>query len=170
MILKAASAAAVRVAGATVLGVAALTLAVPVHAQYNQQIGNDLGKCSAGAGPAVRINISDVKSSSGKIRVQLYRATKRDWLETGRWLNRIELPARAGSMTVCMPAPGPGTYGIAIRHDINNNGKTDLTQDGGGMSNNPSINVFNLGKPSYSKVAFSLGDEVKAMAIRMRYL
>ena len=45
-----------------------------------------------------------------------------------------------------------------------------LTQDGGGMSNNPAINVFNLGKPSYSKVAFSLGQEVRAMTIRMRYM
>ena len=170
MSLNSAATATARTAGWTALGVAALMLAVPAQAQYNQRIGNDMGKCSAGAGPAVRVTVSGVKSSSGKIRVQLYRATKRDWLETGRWLNRIEVPARAGNMTVCMPAPGPGSYGIAIRHDVNNNGDTDLTQDGGGMSNNPSINVFNLGKPSYSKVAFSLGYEVKAMTIRMRYL
>ena len=104
------------------------------------------------------------------MRVQLYRATKQDWLETGRWLNRIELPARAGTMSFCMPAPATGTYGIAIRHDVNGNGETDLTQDGGGMSNNPSINIFNLGKPSYRKAAFSLGQEVKAITIRMRYM
>ena len=168
--LTAAIAVAARVGGGTILGMAAVALALPAQAQYNQKIGNDLAKCSAGAGPAVRINIADVKSSSGTIRVQLYRATKADWLTSGRWLNRMELPARAGSMTVCVPAPGPGTYGIAVRHDVNNNGKTDLTQDGGGMSNNPSINIFNLGKPSYNRVAFDLGDEVKAMTIRMRYL
>ena len=170
MNLKAAIAAAARIAGGSFLGIAALSLAVPAHAQYNQKIGNDLGKCSAGAGPAVKINLTNVKSSSGKIRVQLYRATKGDWLQSGRWLNRIEIPARADTMTVCMPAPGPGSYGIAVRHDVNNNGKTDLTQDGGGMSNNPSINIFNLGRPSYDKVAFSLANEVKAMTIRMRYL
>src|SRR5690606_19481931 len=170
MNLTAATAATARMTGGAGIGMAALALAVPAPAQYNPPIGNDMGQCSAGAGPAVRINITDVKSSSGKIRVQLYRATKRDWLESGRWLNRIEVPARAGSMTVCMPAPEPGSYGIAIRHDVNSNGKTDLTQDGGGMSNNPSINIFNLGKPSYGKVAFSLGDQVKAMTIRMRYL
>lgn len=168
--LSSAAQATARTAGWTTLGMAALALALPAQAQYNQEIANSMAKCSAGAGPAVRVNITDVKASSGKIRVQLYRATKRDWLEKGRWLNRIEVPARAGSMTVCMPAPGPGTYGIAIRHDINGNGSTDLTKDGGGMSNNPSINVFNLGKPSHSKVAFSLGDEVKPMTIRMRYM
>lgn len=150
-------------------GLAALVLAAPAAAQYNQYLRHDAAKCR-GDGPAVRITVSGIKSSRGTLRVQLYRATRADWLETGRWLNRIELPARAGTMSVCMPAPGPGTYGIAIRHDINGNGETDLTQDGGGMSNNPSINVFNLGKPSYSKVAFTLDGEVKPMTIRMRYM
>jgi uncharacterized protein (DUF2141 family) len=151
------------------VGLVALAEAAPAQAQYNQYLDNDAAKCR-GDGPAVRITVSGVKASRGTLRVQLYRATRADWLETGRWLNRIELPARAGTMSVCMPAPGPGTYGIAIRHDINGNGETDLTQDGGGMSNNPSINIFNLGKPSYSKVAFSLGSEVKPMTIRMRYM
>ena len=149
--------------------VAALAVAAPAQAQYNQYLRHDAAKCR-GNGPAIRVTVSDVKSSQGTLRIQLYRATKRDWLETGRWLNRIELPARAGTMSVCMPAPGPGTYGIAIRHDVNGNDETDLTQDGGGMSNNPSINIFNLGKPSYTKVAFSLAQEVKAMTIRMRYM
>ena len=150
-------------------GLAVLATAAPAQAQYNQYLRHDAAKCRDD-GPAVRITVSGVKASRGTLRVQLYRATRADWLETGRWLNRIELPARAGTMSVCMPAPGPGTYGIAIRHDINGNGETDLTQDGGGMSNNPSINVFNLGKPSHSKVAFSLGRDVKPMTIRMRYM
>ena len=150
-------------------GVLALAVAVPAQAQYKRHVTHNLAVCN-GDGPAVRISVSGVKSSAGTLRVQLYRATSADWLEKGRWLNRIELPARAGTMTVCMPAPQAGSYGIAIRHDVNGNGETDLTQDGGGMSNNPSVNVFNLGKPSYSKVAFSLGNEVKAITIRMRYL
>jgi uncharacterized protein (DUF2141 family) len=153
----------------TGIGAMALAVAAPAQAQYKHHLTHDPARCN-GNGPAVRITVSGVKSSSGTLRVQLYRATRADWLEKGRWLNRIELPARAGTMSVCMPAPQAGTYGIAIRHDVNGNGETDLTQDGGGMSNNPSVNVFNLGKPSYSKVAFSLGNEVKAMTIRMRYL
>jgi uncharacterized protein (DUF2141 family) len=38
------------------------------------------------------------------------------------------------------------------------------------MSNNPSINLFNLGKPSYDKAAFSVGNEIKAITINIRYL
>ena len=150
-------------------GLAALAMAAPAQAQYANYLSHDPAKCR-GNGPAVRITVSGVKVGRGTLRVQLYRATKADWLETGRWLNRIEVPARAGAMSVCMPAPGPGTYGIAIRPDVNNNDETDLTQDGGGASNNPSFNIFNLGKPSYSKVGFSLGREVKTMTIRMHYL
>lgn len=146
-----------------------LPMAGPAQAQYREAIANDMSRCS-GSGPAVRIALSDVKSGAGKIRVQLYRATRQDWLASGRWIHRIEVPARAGSMAFCMPVPQPGSYGIAIRHDVNGNGKTDLTQDGGGMSNNPSINIFNLGKPSVDKAAFSVGGEVKAISIRMRYL
>ena len=144
-------------------------LAAPASAQYRQTIGNDMGKCAGGAGPAVRVTINGVKSSSGRIRVQSYRGTKADWLEKGRWINRIETSAKAGTMTFCVPVPSSGTYGIAVRHDVNGNGKTDLREDGGAMSNNPSINIFNLGKPSHTKTAFSVGSGVKNISVDMRY-
>jgi len=145
-------------------------MAAPAIAQSRQEISNDPARCRAGAGPAVQITVTDVRSSTGTMRVQLYRGTQQDWLASGRWIYRIEAPARAGRMTFCMPVPQPGTYAIAVRHDVNGNGGTDLTRDGGGMSNNPSINIFNLGKPSYRKTAFEVGDSVKQMTIRMRYL
>jgi len=148
---------------------AAIVIAAPAHAQYRQKIANDPAKCRGG-GPAVRITLTEIKSSAGTIRVQLYRGNKQDWLASGRWLNRIEAPARAGSMSFCMPVPQPGTYAIAARHDVNDNDNTDLTLDGGGMSNNPSISIFNLGKPSHTKTAFAVGEEVKAITIRMRYM
>jgi uncharacterized protein (DUF2141 family) len=142
--------------------------ASPVQAQYRQEIGNDPARCRSG--PAVNVTVTGIKSSTGTLRVQLYRGIKQDWLATGRWLNRIEVPARAGSMTFCLPAPATGPYGVAVRHDVNNNGKTDLSQDGGGMSNNPSINIFNLGKPSYTKTVFQVGDQPASISIRMRYM
>jgi uncharacterized protein (DUF2141 family) len=138
-------------------------------AQYNQRLRHDPAQCD-GAGPAVRIAVTGVRSNRGNLRIQLYRATAQDWLEKGRWLNRIEVPARPGTMTVCMPVSRAGTYGIAVLHDVNGNDKTDITQDGGGASNNPSFNVFNLGKPNFRKVAFTLGTEVKPMTIRLHYL
>ncbi len=152
---------------AGLLGIAA---SAPAVAQYRQKVVNDLAKCHAGAGPAVMVTVDGVKSSVGKMRIQSYRATAEEWMKKGHWLNRIEVPARAGTMTFCLPVPRAGSYGIAIRHDANDNRKTDIFADGGGMSNNPGINIFNLGKPSYKKTAISVGDGVKSIRIQMRYM
>lgn len=147
-----------------------LAAPAPAAAQYRVRIGNDMSRCDSGAGPAVRITVNGVKSSAGLVRVQSYRGTEAEWMKKGAWLNRIEARARAGSMTFCMPVPAAGTYAIAVRHDANANGETDLTVDGGGMSNNPSINIFNLGKPSVRKTAFSVGSGVTAIRIDMKYM
>lgn len=149
--------------------VAIAAIPAPAAAQYQNEIRHSVAPCQ-GSGPAVWINVTDVASSQGTLRVQLYRGTSADWLESGRWLNRIELPARQGAMQVCMPVPAAGDYAIAIRHDQNGNGRTDIRSDGGGMSNNPSINIFNLGRPGIDRTRFSIGREVKSMAIRMRYM
>jgi uncharacterized protein (DUF2141 family) len=152
------------------LGALVFATSAPAIAQYRQAIGNDMSKCETDGGPAVMVTVDGIKSSSGRVRVQSYRATAADWLAKGRWINRIEAPARAGTMRFCMPVPATGSYGIAVRHDVNGNGDTDLTKDGGAMSNNPSINVFNLGKPSFKKTAFQVGAGVKPIRIQMRYM
>ncbi|WP_298470937.1 DUF2141 domain-containing protein [uncultured Erythrobacter sp.] len=136
---------------------------------YRNTIGNDMRRCAPGKGPAVRVTVNGVKSATGKVRVQVYRGTKADWLQKGKWLNRIETNARKGRMTFCVPVPASGTYAIAVRHDANGNGSTDIRKDGGAMSNNPSINIFNLGKPSVSKTKFNVGSGVSSISIVMKY-
>ncbi|ASK88617.1 DUF2141 domain-containing protein [Sphingorhabdus sp. SMR4y] len=133
-------------------------------------IPNDMRQCQSGKGPAVKVEIEGLKEATGKVRVQSYRGTKDEWLKSGAWLSRIEVPASAKNMTFCLPFSQSGEYAIAVRHDLNGNGKTDLTSDGGGMSNNPSINIFNLGKPSYKKTKFAIGNEVKSIRITMKYM
>ena len=160
---------AIGFAAFSALSLAGLAMVAPAQAQYREKIDHDPAKCAAGSGSAVSVTITDVKASTGTIRVQSYRATKQDWLEKGRWIYRMEAPAKSGTMRFCMPLPGPGHYGIAVRHDLDNDGKTDIFGDGGAMSNNPSINIFNLGKPSYKKVGFDVGGGVESISIRMRY-
>ena len=82
----------------TLAGLGFGVMAAPAHAQYRQAISNDPARCN-GDGPAINVTVTGIKSSSGRMRVQLYRATRADWLETGRWIHRIEAPARAGAMT-----------------------------------------------------------------------
>jgi len=157
-------------AGFIALGALGLASAAPAAAQYRQTIGNDMSRCYAGSGPAVMVTIDGVKSSSGKLRVQSYRATSSDWLKKGRWMSRIEVPARQGSMTICMPVPAAGNYAIAVRHDVDGDGSTSIRTDGGAMSNNPAINIFNLGKPSVDKTSISVGSGVKSIRVQMRYM
>jgi len=156
-------------AAIVVLGATALATSTPAEAQYRQTVRNDLSKCHAGAGPAVMITVDGVRTSTGNIRVQSYNATPDEWLKKGQWLNRIEVPARQGTMTFCLPVPRAGSFGIAVRHDVEGNGKTDLSTDGGGMSNNPSINIFNLGRPSIRRTAIDVDNGVKSIRILMRY-
>ncbi|MFN0046953.1 MAG: DUF2141 domain-containing protein [Sphingorhabdus sp.] len=135
-----------------------------------QEVGNDMSRCAADKGPSVLVVVRGVKESAGKIRVQSYPATGNAWLAKGRWLHRIESRANSGNMNFCVPVPSEGRYGIAVRHDRNGNGKTDISQDGGGFSNNPSISILNLGKPSVSKVAFQAGPGVTKITINLKYL
>jgi len=156
--------------GAATLVAGGLLAAMPANAQYRQKISNDLSRCSGASGPAIKVVVRGIDTSSGNIRVQSYRGTKADWLTKGKWINRVEERAKAGTMTFCMPFSAAGIYAIAVRHDKNGNGKTDISSDGGGMSNNPSINIFNLGKPSYKKTRLNVGNSVSTITVNMRYM
>ena len=166
---------AVLTSAAMAVSLGAAAPLAPVAAQasgtsdYRNVVANNMRSCAPGGGPAIRVTINGVKAASGTIRAQVYNGTRADWLESGRWLNRVELPARRGRMTVCLPVPKSGNYAVAVRHDINGNGKTDIRTDGGAMSNDPSINIFNLGKPGIDKTRFSVGNGVKSIAITMKY-
>jgi uncharacterized protein (DUF2141 family) len=144
-------------------------LIVAGGAMAGTPITNDLARCNSGKGPSVLVTVRGVKQAAGLVRVQSYPATSAAWLNKGKWINRIEARASGGAMSFCVPVPAAGNYGIAVRHDLNANGKTDIRQDGGGFSNNPSISIFNLGKPSVSKASFYAGEGVTKIAINLKY-
>jgi len=154
------------------MSVGAMFAAVPAIA-HGAEIANDLERCAVSAkGPAVLVDVRGFTASTGQVRVQSYPATKAAWLTKGEWLDRIDVPVKAagGAMRFCMPVPQPGRYGIAVRHDRDGNGKTDLSRDGGGFSNNPSISIFNLGKPGVEKAAFYAGPGVTKITINLKYM
>lgn len=163
--------------GAAIAALAALVMAgsaaVPAQAYAQRQhIDNDLARCAASAGPAILVEVAGFEAAKGTIRVQSYPATRNAWLEKGAWINRIEAPVKLvnGKMRFCVPLPAAGRYGIAVRHDVNGNGKTDLSRDGGGFSNNPKASIFNLGKPSVEKAAVPVGSAPVAIAISLQYM
>ena len=68
--------------------------------------------------------------------------------------------------------PAPGRYAVSVRHDVNGTGKTDKS-DGGGMSGNPHLSLFDLmlkRKPSPDEVAVEVGHGVKVVPITLNYM
>jgi uncharacterized protein (DUF2141 family) len=132
-------------------------------------LGPDAAACSAGANrPAMLVSVNGFKNRVGKLRIQLYGGNPADFLERGKKLKRIDLPVtRSGAMNVCVAVPRSGTYAIAVRHDADNNGKTNWN-DGGGFSNNPRLSLFKL-KPSARAVSVAVGGGVKVVPVVLNY-
>ena len=146
-------------------------LAMGTPAQAGTQVPNDMSNCRSGAGgTAALVRVVGFKQGSGRVRVQSYRGSS-NWLESGQWLHRVDVPVRleGRNMTVCLPLPGPGNYGIAVRHDLNNNDHSDR-HDGGGFTRNPDISFpFNM-EPSYREVSVDMHSGVNRVTIVLNYL
>lgn len=135
------------------------------------RVENDLSQCRAGAsGTAVLVRVIGFRDSNGRVRVQSYGSDE-SWLERGQWLHRVDIPVqpRGRNMTVCLPLPGPGIYGIAVRHDANGNRRSDR-RDGGGFSGNPDLSFpFNL-EPDFDEVSFRAGNGVTRISVVLNYM
>jgi uncharacterized protein (DUF2141 family) len=146
--------------------------ASPLAAQaLGGKIDNDLSLCAPGKGPAVRVDISGLRSASGNLFVRTYRARESDWLKSKRYLHRIDTTPRKGAMSVCVPLPSAGDYAIVVQHDANGNREKDFSEDGAGMSNNPEVKTF-LGiprPPALSQTRFRAGEGVSRIAIQVKY-
>lgn len=159
---------------AALLAGAALTGPHGLAAQpkFTNLIPNDMSRCAPGAGPAVKVDVSGIKSADGLLIVRAYHARETDWLRGKKYFAKIHEPARKGQISVCVPVPtAGGDYAIVVQHDVNGDYATSFSVDGAGMSNNPVVKTF-LGiprPPAIEKVAFPVGAGVTRIAIEMRY-
>ena len=147
----------------------AIVLATPASAQ-GAILGPDARACSPGSSePAVLVKVNGLKARTGKVRVQLYGSDPAKFLASGGRLKRIDLPVtRSGPMQVCVALPKAGRYAVAVRHDVNGNGKKGDWNDGGGFSRNPKVSLLDL-KPSYGEVAIPVGNGVKPVDVTLLY-
>lgn len=130
-------------------------------------VGPNPSNCLALPGrPDLIVSADSLKNLKGSIRFVLYGDKPDDFLAKGKRLARVEVPAAEGAK-VCISLPRAGDYALAVLHDINANGKFNLSTDGGGFSNNPKI-MFS--KPSYSETAFRVTEAGGVLSVKMRYL
>ncbi len=144
-----------------VLPLSLLALAAAPAAAQHSTAG-----CTAATPHRLIVAVRGLRASTGGVRVQLY--DEAGFLEKGQWLTRIEVPASGRrAVEVCVPVPHPGTYGIAVRHDANANGKSD-GGDGGAFSRDPRLSILRL-KPSFAQVAVPIGAGTSRIAVTMNY-
>ena len=118
-------------------------------------------------------NTSD--SNSGRAFIRLLNAFP-DWpslLDADvKAIERAIQPAVAqGTVDVCLTAPEPGTYAVAVYHDENANVKFDknwfgLPVEGYGISNNP---TFFLRAPAFDEAKFEALVGPTIVPVEVRY-
>ncbi len=152
-------------------GSVAATLAVAAG-PASAAIGPHAAACAAGESSVV-VNVTGFRARTGTLRVQLYAANPRTFLERRAYLVRVDLPvSRAGDMPVCVPVTAAGRYAISVRHDANGNGRSDRS-DGGGFSGNPDVSLLDLAlrrKPSLARVGFNVGTAPVRVNVVLNYV
>lgn len=154
------------------LAASLLALGAAASPATAQAIGPQAAACNRNAA-AVLVHIEGLKARTGVLRVQLYEANPKTFLEKKQHLERIELAVpRSGPLDVCVAVPKPGNYALYVRHDANGSGKSDRS-DGGGFSGNPRLSLTDLAfkrKPDLSKTQFAVGNSTREIRVILNYV
>ena len=156
----------VKFVAAAMVFASVLPAARPAHAEV---LGSDAAACRAGApGPAALVHVEGFTDRKGRLRLQYYTDKPDEYLVTGKYLRRVELPVTPdGTMTLCITLPGPGRFAFVALHDRDENGKLSIWSDGIGFSNNPRLG---LAKPAARLTAVDAGTGVTELTIVLNYL
>lgn len=113
------------------------------------------------------VTVANVADEAGQIRISVY--DEETWLDRERQVAReFVLPADA-SVEASFELP-PGTYAVAVLHDVNDNGRMDyrlmrLPKEPYGLSNGV---VPRFGPPKFADCAFAVADEDLDITIELR--
>lgn len=137
-----------------------------------QAIGPQAAACDRNAA-SVLVHVEGIKARTGTLRVQLYEANPKTFLEKKQYVDRVELAVpRSGPLNICVAVPKPGNYALYVRHDANGSGKSDRS-DGGGFSGNPQLSLGDLvfkRKPALSQTQFAVGNATREIRVTLNYV
>ena len=120
----------------------------------------------------LKISITGLRNNSGSVILGFYNNDKAFAAETPLF-TKVESKASTVNHVLTLNYTGikPGTYGVVMLDDENNNNKMDygwiLPEEGYGFSN---YTHFGLTKPKVSKFSFTITNENKAVEIKVQYL
>lgn len=112
------------------------------------------------------VNVSNVGSNQGLMAVTIYR--EKGFLKKGGSVKVWRDDARAGSQSMCVWMPGPGTYAIGVFQDLDSDHKLDYNLLTGptepwGFSNNPKA-IWPL---RFSQVRFDAKEGETTLSVRL---
>ncbi|HYE53786.1 MAG TPA: DUF2141 domain-containing protein [Chitinophagaceae bacterium] len=130
-----------------------------------------LGASRRGGEVALRIEVTNLKSSKGFVLISVFDNAKYFPKEAGKAVAKTRASIQNGIAVASFDGFVPGTYAVAILHDENNNLKMDfnlvgMPKEGYGFSNNAK-GVF--GPPGFDKAAFRVEGVEKTISIKASY-
>lgn len=138
-------------------------------------LGLKEGRCLSGnRGSAYIVEVVGLKDRSGSLKLELYPAREGDFLEDdnilvsqGKAFARVRQPVpKSGAVQLCIRAPRPGTYSLALLHDRDDDRKFGLSKDGIGFPNNPKLG---LSKPKAAAASARVGSSPTRIRIELNY-
>ncbi len=97
-----------------------------------------------GADNQIRLVVTGVKRSAGRITADLYPNKEDGFLKKRGRITQVKFAAKAPVTSFCIIAPTAGSFAIAVYHDKNANdgfdkGPLGLPEEPWGISNNPKV-------------------------------
>ncbi|WP_156842134.1 DUF2141 domain-containing protein [Novosphingobium aquimarinum] len=138
-------------------------------------LGKAEGKCAANEqGPAFLVNVEGLKDRKGKLKLEVYPANEKDFLEddnvlisAGKTFRRVELPVpTSGPVRLCIRVPSAGRYAVTLLHDRDSNRKFGWRIDGIGFAGNPKLG---WSKPKASSASAAARSGPTPIRIVMNY-
>ena len=157
------------------LAVAAAVGPLSAHVAPSPALGTAGAACRAGERePAITVVVDGLKDRTGRLRIELYPDNEADFLaddavlvENGKAFRRVDVATPvSGRPLLCLRAPGPGIYTLALLHDRNSDRKFNVFADGIGFPGNPRIGMR---KPSAAEARVTVGSGMTNIEIRLNY-
>jgi uncharacterized protein (DUF2141 family) len=126
------------------------------------------GQAQAADGKLV-VQLQGIQPGEGQLRASLYQEPE-TFRKEARALQRVSIPAQAGSAELRFDGVPPGRYAVMVYHDSNDNQQLDLRfgmfpSEGYGLSNNPKV----MGPPKFDDSAFTTAGGETRIAIQLSY-
>lgn len=141
----------------------------------HQELGKAEGRCRAGeSGPALLVSTIGLEDRRGSLKLEVYPANDRDFLQDdrvliaqGKTFRRVEEPVpQSGIPQLCVRVPAPGRYAVSLLHDRDVNHKFNFLGDGVGFAGNPGLG---WSKPKAAASSVVAGPGLTRLEIVMNY-